>query len=60
MSRVKRRREEAPMPTSTAGLLRFYEEETFGIKVKPEIIIAIVIAFIIIVSLAPYLAGLFG
>ncbi|RLI34240.1 preprotein translocase subunit Sec61beta [Candidatus Bathyarchaeota archaeon] len=48
------------MPTSTAGLLRFYEEETFGIKVKPEIIIAIVIAFIIIVSLAPYLAGLFG
>jgi preprotein translocase subunit Sec61beta len=43
------------MPTSTAGLLRFYEEESFGIKVKPEIIITIVIAFILVVSLAPLL-----
>lgn len=57
MSRVKRRRSEAPMPTSTAGLLRFYEEESFGVKVKPEIIIAIAVAFILVVSLAPLLAG---
>ncbi|RLI24093.1 MAG: preprotein translocase subunit Sec61beta [Candidatus Hecatellales archaeon] len=45
------------MPTSTAGLLRFYEEETFGIKVRPEVIVTIVIVFILVVSLAPLLLG---
>lgn len=57
MSRTKRRESRAPMPTSTAGLLRFYEEESFGIKVRPEVIITIVVAFILVVSLAPLLLG---
>ena len=34
-----RRRREAPMPASAAGLLRFFEEEAKGIKVRPEIIL---------------------
>ncbi len=34
-----RRRREAPMPASAAGLLRFFEEESKGIKVRPEIIL---------------------
>ena len=53
MSRSKRRRSEAPMPSSTAGLLRFYQEETFGIKVRPEVIIAAAILLILLVALAP-------
>jgi len=34
-----RRRREAPMPASAAGLLRFFEEEAKGVKVRPEIIL---------------------
>ena len=35
----RRRRREAPMPASAAGLLRFFEEESRGFKVRPEIIL---------------------
>ena len=35
----KRRRREAPMPASAAGLLRFFEEESKGFKIRPEIIL---------------------
>jgi len=28
-----------PMPASSAGLLRFFEDETEGVKIKPEVII---------------------
>ncbi len=34
----RRRRREAPMPASAAGLLRFFEEESKGIKVRPEMV----------------------
>ena len=27
----------APMPASSAGLLRFFEDETKGFRIKPEI-----------------------
>jgi len=37
--REKRRRTEAPMPAASAGLLRFFEEETEGIKIRPELAI---------------------
>jgi preprotein translocase subunit Sec61beta len=53
LSRQKRRKEEAPMPSTAAGLLRFYEEESVGIKVKPEVIISIAIALILILLLVP-------
>ena len=28
-----------PLPASSAGLLRFFEDETEGVKIKPEIIL---------------------
>lgn len=34
-----RRRRGAPLPASAAGLLRFFEEEAKGIKIRPEIIL---------------------
>ncbi len=29
----------APMPASSAGLLTFFNEETQGIKIRPEIVL---------------------
>jgi len=53
MSRRRKKDEKrAPMPAQSAGLLRFFEEETEGIKVKPEILIALSIAFMIVSVLA--------
>ncbi len=37
----KKAKKNAPLPASSAGLLRFFEDETKGIKVKPEIILGI-------------------
>jgi len=53
--REKRRRSEAPMPAASAGLLRFFEEETPGIKLRPELVI-LMSAGLIAVSLIAYLA----
>jgi len=39
------------LPMSTAGLLRYFEEEV-GIKLKPEHVIAITIFFILLVAFA--------
>ena len=36
------------MPAAGAGLLRFFEEDTPGIRVKPEIVVVLAIALIII------------
>jgi preprotein translocase subunit Sec61beta len=35
------KKKNAPLPASSAGLLRFFEDETRGIKVKPEIALGI-------------------
>ena len=35
------KKKNAPLPASSAGLLRFFEDETRGYKVKPEIILGI-------------------
>ncbi len=43
MSRKSKKKQSA-MPASSAGLLRFFEEETHGIKVRPEIVIILSIA----------------
>ncbi len=48
----KKKKESAPMPAASAGLLRFFEEETEGIKVRPEFVAAAAIALIIICILA--------
>jgi len=31
----------APLPASSAGLLRFFEDETKGYRIRPEIIVSI-------------------
>jgi preprotein translocase subunit Sec61beta len=35
------------MPAQGAGLLRFFEEDTRGVKVKPEITVILAIALIV-------------
>lgn len=37
--REKGRRREAPMPAASAGLLRFFEEDTPGVKLSPQLVI---------------------
>jgi len=46
LSREKRRSGEAPMPAASAGLLRFFEEETPGIKLRPEVVMVMVVGLI--------------
>jgi preprotein translocase subunit Sec61beta len=48
----KKKKDSAPMPAASAGLLRFFEEETEGIKVRPEILVGLAIALIIVCALA--------
>jgi preprotein translocase subunit Sec61beta len=36
-----------PLPASSAGLLRFFEDETEGVKIKPEIVLVASMALII-------------
>jgi preprotein translocase subunit Sec61beta len=36
----------APLPASSAGLLRFFEDETKGYKLRPEVVVAIPSALI--------------
>ncbi|MGQ9529968.1 MAG: preprotein translocase subunit Sec61beta [Candidatus Bathycorpusculaceae bacterium] len=48
----KKKEKAAPMPAASAGLLRFFEEETEGIKVRPEILVGLAIALTVIVVLA--------
>jgi len=48
----RRRRREAPMPASSAGLLRFFEEESHGIRLRPEVVAIVTAAFMIVCILA--------
>jgi len=56
MSKRKRKKGErkAPMPAQSAGLLRFFEEETRGVKVKPELAVILAVALIIVCILAQF------
>jgi len=40
------------MPATGAGLLRFFEEETPGIRIGPELIVILAIALIVICIVA--------
>jgi preprotein translocase subunit Sec61beta len=53
-AREKRRKRESPMPAASAGLLRFFEEETPGVKIRPELVIMMSIG-LVGVSLFMYL-----
>jgi preprotein translocase subunit Sec61beta len=52
VSSKKKKDRKSPMPAASAGLLRFFEEETEGIKVRPELLVFLSIALITIVALA--------
>lgn len=48
----KKRKEAGPMPAASAGLLRFFEEETEGIKIRPELLVVLSITLIVVSVLA--------
>jgi preprotein translocase subunit Sec61beta len=48
----KKKKDSAPMPAASAGLLRFFEEETEGIKIRPELLIVFSVSLIVISVLA--------
>jgi preprotein translocase subunit Sec61beta len=48
----KKKKKESPMPAASAGLLRFFEEETEGVKVRPEILMGLAVALIVVCVLA--------
>jgi preprotein translocase subunit Sec61beta len=52
LSMSRKKKESAPMPAASAGLLRFFEEETEGIKIRPEFVAVAAIALIIVCILA--------
>lgn len=56
MSR-KRRGDEAPLPATSAGLIRFFEEESAGIKISPFAVVAIAVFVVVVVGLAVYLSS---
>lgn len=53
MSARKKRNDGARMPAQGAGLLRFFEEDTRGVKVKPEIAVIMAVALIVVSILGP-------
>ncbi|MFQ6074454.1 MAG: preprotein translocase subunit Sec61beta [Candidatus Bathyarchaeia archaeon] len=57
LSRKSKKRDKAPMPSASAGLLRFFEEETKGIKVRPELVVALAVTLIMAVILARIFLG---
>jgi preprotein translocase subunit Sec61beta len=48
----KKKESSGPMPAASAGLLRFFEEETEGVKVRPEFLVAAAATLIIVCVLA--------
>ncbi len=50
--RKKRRSGNAPMPLGGAGLMRFFEDSSIGIKISPTTTVIIATALILIVIFA--------
>ena len=48
----KKKKDNAPMPAASAGLLRFFEEETEGIKIRPEFLMVFAVTLIVVSVLA--------
>jgi preprotein translocase subunit Sec61beta len=48
----KKRKDTGPMPAASAGLLRFFEEETEGVKIRPELLIVFSISLVVVSILA--------
>lgn len=51
-AKKKRKRGEGPMPSGGAGLIRFFEDETPGIKVGPTLVIIFSAMLVVITILA--------
>jgi preprotein translocase subunit Sec61beta len=51
MSR-KKKESKSPMPAASAGLLRFFEEETEGVKMRPEVLMVLAITLVVVSVLA--------
>ena len=51
MSR-RRRERSTGVPATSAGLMRFFQDEAHGIKIRPELVIGSAIALILSVILA--------
>jgi preprotein translocase subunit Sec61beta len=45
------------MPAASAGLLRFFEEETQGIKIRPELVVILSVALTLSALLARVFFG---
>ncbi len=52
MSKKKKDKDRSPMPAASAGLLRFFEEETEGVKVRPELLVVLAVTLIVVAVLA--------
>lgn len=50
--RKKKREKGAPMPAASAGLLRFFEEETQGVRIRPELVVILTVGLILACVLA--------
>lgn len=50
----RKRKEAGPMPAASAGLLRFFEEETEGVKIRPELLMVVAVVLIVISVLGNY------
>jgi preprotein translocase subunit Sec61beta len=55
--RKKKRDKSAPMPAASAGLLRFFEEETQGIKIRPELVVGLAVALMLAAIFARVFLG---
>ncbi len=50
--RRRKEKDEAPPPVSVAGLMTFLEEEVGGVKVRPELVIAMAMTLSLLVIFA--------
>jgi preprotein translocase subunit Sec61beta len=48
----KKKEGSSPMPAASAGLLRFFEEETEGVKIRPELLMVAAVALVVVSVLA--------
>jgi preprotein translocase subunit Sec61beta len=48
MSGRRKKKDTGPMPAASAGLLRFFEEETEGVKIRPELLVVFAVTLIVI------------
>jgi preprotein translocase subunit Sec61beta len=52
MSGRRKKKDSGPMPAASAGLLRFFEEETEGVKIRPELLVVLAVTLIVVSVLA--------